>query len=136
MHQPQRQSILLADDDDEVRCGVADLLGSLGLDVLHASTGLEAVELLRVRPCHAALLDWHMPVCTGLQALPLLLEVKAGLPCILYSGDLTSEMEQLAREAGAVAVLKKPVPPERLRSEVLRAIACQPFFPEGPAGRN
>ncbi|MHC4262210.1 MAG: response regulator [Planctomycetota bacterium] len=118
--------ILLADDDQALRSGVADLLANLGLDVLEAENGLEAVQIARARRIDAALLDLHMPTCTGLDAIPLLHSARAGLPCIVYSGDLTSELEHAARLAGAVAVLHKPVDPALLRHEVLRALELGP----------
>ena len=132
-----RRSLLLADDDDAVRDGVTDLFATLGIEVHAARSGAEALELIRVQPMHAALLDWHMPGGTGLEALPQLQERQSGLPCILYSGELTEEMERLALAAGAWAVLKKPVPPDLLRREVLRALALPHPFPadfgDGPA---
>jgi CheY-like chemotaxis protein len=116
------QRILLADDDLEVRNGVADLLGALGLEVLQAATGLEALELVRARAVHTALLDWNMPACTGLEVLPLILDIRRGLPCILYSGNLTPGMEGVALRAGAFSVMRKPVEPDLLRNEILRAV--------------
>jgi len=129
-----RRSILLADDDDDVRLGVADLLAGLGLEVHQADTGLAAMELIRLRPIDAALLDWNMPGCSGLEALPVLRRERAGLPCIVYSGELTSEMERRALLAGACSVLRKPVRPELLRAEVLRALDLAPFFPDLAGG--
>ncbi|QDU65707.1 response regulator [Engelhardtia mirabilis] len=114
--------ILLADDDNALRAGVADLLLELGLEVVEAQTGLEAVEQARTRRVHAALLDLHMPECTGLEAIPLLHLAHVGLPCIVYSGALTAGLELAARQAGAFAVLSKPVNPTLLRSEILRAL--------------
>ena len=114
--------ILLADDDLEVRTGVADLLGSLGLDVLLAETGLEALEVVQGQEVHAALLDWNMPACSGLEVLPRLRDLISDLPCILYSGNLTAGMEGVALRAGAFAVMRKPVQPALLRSEVQRAL--------------
>ena len=121
MIDPRR--ILLADDDHDLRVGVADLLASLGLQVLQAETGLEAVRIAQKRHVDAALLDLHMPDCTGLDAIPLLRPARVGLPCIVYSGALTAELERAATTAGAFAVLHKPVDPGLLRSEVLRALS-------------
>ena len=130
-----RRSILLADDDDEVRLGVADLLDGMGLAVHEVGSGLEAVELCRRVPVDAALLDWHMPGCTGFEALPQLRRERQGLACILYSGELTAEMERTALAVGALSVLRKPVDPRTLRDEVERALALFPFFPE-PTGSS
>jgi CheY-like chemotaxis protein len=105
-----------------VRLGVAELLGSLGLEVLHAATGIEAVELVRGVRIHAALLDMHMPGCTGIQAIPLLRGLDSALPCIIYSGRWTPDLEQEVLSVGAFACLKKPVEPAMLRRTVRAAL--------------
>ncbi len=119
-------SILLADDDHEVRLGVADLLLDIGLKIFHAEDGLEAVEIARAESIDGALLDMHMPGCTGIEALPLLHGVRAELPCIVYSGRWTPDLEREVLLAGAVACLKKPVQPNLLRQEVRRILGLAP----------
>lgn len=118
----QLPRILIADDDREVRLGVADLLDPLGLDVLHAATGTEAIELVRGTRIQAALLDMHMPGCTGVEAIPLLRLLDAELPCIIYSGRWSPDLEQEVLSAGAFACLKKPVEPAALRRIVRAAL--------------
>lgn len=114
-----QRRILVADDDREVRLGVAELLDDLGLEILHAATGTEAVELVRGTRIDAALLDMHMPGYTGMQAIPLLRGFNKTLPCIVYSGRWSPDLEQAVLSAGAFACLKKPVEPA-----VLRRIVC------------
>lgn len=114
--------ILVADDDREVRLGVAELLGGLGLEVLHAASGIEAVELVRGTRLHAALLDMHMPGCTGVQAISLIRGLNRELPCIVYSGRWSQDLEQEVLSLGAVACLKKPVEPLTLRRIVRVAL--------------
>lgn len=114
--------ILLADDDDEVRLGLRDVLVAMGLEVVMAGTGEEAVEIGSSLDLHAALLDFHMPGYTGLECLPLLLEGRDTLPCIVMSGNLTRAIEREVLSAGAFSVLRKPVQLRILRSEVQRAL--------------
>ncbi|MBI5435321.1 MAG: response regulator [Planctomycetes bacterium] len=114
--------ILIADDDLEVRRGVVDLLSSLGSEILQAESGLEALSLLRERaPIHLLLLDMHMPGCGGLEVIDRL-RGRFELPFICYSGNATRELESQVRAAGAFAFLHKPVQPDRLRAEVVRAL--------------
>ena len=124
--------VLLADDDHEVRHGVAEYLAELGLDVLQAGSGLEALELVRCEWIHAALLDMYMPGQTGMETLPLLFEARADLPCLVYSGRWTPTLEQAVLAAGALACLKKPVQPEVLRRELRRALKLGPQDPWTP----
>ena len=124
--------ILCADDDLSVRAGVVDLLTGIGLDVLEAESGLEAIELARASRIDAALLDLHMPGCTGIEALPRLRELRRGLPCLVYSGDWTDPLRDLAFSAGAFGILPKPIRPELLKSEILRALEAWPDGFLGP----
>ena len=98
-------------------------MSALGLEVIEAESGPEAIEISHRHRLHAALLDLHMPGQTGLEVIPQLHLVHVGLPCIVYSGALTEALESTAQSLGAFAVLHKPVDPTVLRAEVLRAIA-------------
>jgi CheY-like chemotaxis protein len=118
----QTRRLLVADDDREVRLGVAELLDDLGLEILHAATGTEAIELVRGTRIDAALLDVHMPGRTGLEALPILHGLDARLPCIVYSGRWSPLLEQEMLALGAFACLKKPVEPVMLRRTVCVAL--------------
>jgi len=119
---PTRCRMLIADDDREVRLGVAELLAGLGLEILHAETGTEAVELVRGTRIHAALLDMHMPGYTGLEAIPILRSLNSALPCIVYSGRWSADLEHDVLALGAFAFLKKPVEPATLRRTVCYAL--------------
>ena len=123
--------VLLADDDLEVRRGVEELLAPLGheflgLEFVHAESGIEALMIARARldQLHLMVLDMHMPGCSGLDVLTSLRGEIATLrvPCIFYSGEATAAIEHRAFEAGAWAFLRKPVQPDQLRGEVLRAL--------------
>jgi CheY-like chemotaxis protein len=117
-----QRRILVADDDREVRLGVAELLANLGLEVLHAETGTEAVELVRGTRIHAALLDMYMPGYTGVEAITLLRDIDAQLPCIVYSGRWSPSLESEVLAIGAFACLKKPVEPLTLQRTVCVAL--------------
>jgi CheY-like chemotaxis protein len=117
---------LLADDDREVRQGLAELLAPFGLECLHAESGPEALEIASLRLPHLALmvLDLHMPGCSGLEVLKGLRTRTPDLwvPCIFYSGEVAESVQRQALEAGAWAFLRKPVQPDLLRVEVQRAL--------------
>jgi CheY-like chemotaxis protein len=123
-----KRRVLLADDDPEVRGGVAEYLSSLGLEFLHAETGPEAIAILRVERVRLDLLvlDMHMPGFGGLEVLARLrdeLGPLPPLPTICCSGEATDELMAQALGAGARAFLRKPLQPLALRQEVLRALA-------------
>jgi CheY-like chemotaxis protein len=120
--------ILLADDDLEVRHGVADLLSPLGLEILHAESGPETVEIVQLEKprLDLMLLDMHMPGFGGLEVLSQLTQLEDfELPCICCSGEATDELERLALAAGALSFLRKPLQPQALRGEVMRALEIE-----------
>jgi CheY-like chemotaxis protein len=88
---PLTRTILVVEDDPEVRAAVVDILGAEGYRVVEAINGLEALRLLRggLRPS-LILLDLAMPIMDGttflqerardsrLAALPLVVTSAAG----------------------------------------------------------
>ena len=82
------------------------------------STFIRPIARCRVR----GRIMMHMPGCTGIQAVPLLRGLDAALPCILYSGRWSLDLEQEVLALGAFACLKKPVEPAALRRTVRAAL--------------
>lgn len=114
--------ILIADDDRELRAGVVDLLRGMPLEIFEAETGLDALRIVRVAAIDLALLDMHMPGHSGLEVLSAIKRETLRVPCIFISGDATEAVRQMALAEGAWAVLKKPLEPRLLRSEIERAL--------------
>ena len=61
-------SILLVEDDKEIRQGVEIFLRSQGYQVFQAENGLEGLKLLEERPIDLAIVDVMMPVMDGYEA--------------------------------------------------------------------
>lgn len=114
----QNPRILIADDDTEIRLGAAELIGPLGLEVVQAATGIEALGVLRERAVHLALLDVHMPGHTGLELLEFVREETLDVPCIFWSGEADDVTANWLLGHGADAFLRKPVRPDDLRTQV------------------
>jgi DNA-binding response OmpR family regulator len=64
-----RATIVLADDDDDLRAVYAPLLRSAGYAVLEAADGREALDLVRAHRPELVLLDVWMPVLNGFEVL-------------------------------------------------------------------
>jgi CheY-like chemotaxis protein len=112
-------TILLADDDAQMRRLVRTVLEREGFLVVEASDGLDTLEAIDTRPIDLVLLDHDMPRLTGLGVLEeLRAQVStAGLPVIMLTAR-TDDTESHALELGAQDYLTKPVQPRSLVARV------------------
>ncbi|MCO5166340.1 MAG: response regulator [Planctomycetes bacterium] len=113
--------LLVVDDSKVMReMIVACLRGQAGLAFTHASSGLEAIERLSLRPFALMLLDLNMPDIGGFEVLEFVRghERLKDLPIIVITtrGDEASRSRALA--AGATRFMTKPFSPEELLTEV------------------
>jgi CheY-like chemotaxis protein len=93
-------TILLAEDEDQVRLIAATMLNKLGFRVIEASNGKEALELWRKNAADITLVltDVGMPVMNGYKLFRKLKKLKPDLPIIISSGfgdgDVTSRISR------------------------------------------
>lgn len=99
-------SLLITDDDRDVRETLRDVFQSRGFLTQTAGDGEEALRIVRNHEIHLVLIDMHMPRLTGLEAITRIKQFKSRIPCILISGQLNDELRatQLAFQ-----VLAKPI---------------------------
>lgn len=115
--------ILIVDDEDAIRSGMATLLSSWGCQVLSAGSGDDAVNLLGTE--HATpdvlIVDRRLQgVETGMEVVERVRdELNEDIPVILMTGDISVEVEDIAMQN--LKLLHKPVEPSlvrRLLSEI------------------
>lgn len=83
----RKTSILVVDDDEEVREIVAETLAEFGYDVVQAGSGDEALVMLDARrPIDMMITDVRMPGMSGLELVDLARNRDAELKVILISG--------------------------------------------------
>ncbi len=117
--------ILVADDEDLMREATADLLRSLGHQVLLAADGDAAAAVLD-QPLLAAVLDDRMPGASGLALLHRLRDRGSGLPVILISGMLTSADLTAELADGHTRFLAKPFDRGQLGRALAGALSGEP----------
>jgi len=101
--------VLLADDHDDNRHLIARFLEQLGLDVIQAKNGFEAVELCFKHTPQVILLDIQMPEMDGIEAFNHLRQKGCMEPIVaLTANAMAHEVEQYI-ELGFDAHLKKPI---------------------------
>jgi CheY-like chemotaxis protein len=116
-------SILIADDDDNCRESLREIVEPEGYNTLLASSGEEAVDIVQGAVVHLLLLDMHMPNLTGLEVVQIVRQLNDHLPCILVTGDANETLIRQACQAHAYSVIPKPVSKNVVLYTVLRALA-------------
>lgn len=119
---PLRPRILVAEDEDSLRRGIARILQGLGFDVETAEDGLRATELLAVNTFDAVLTDVRMPGMSGIGVLRAVRERDLEVPVLLMTGspDVSSAVEAL--RYGASDYITKPIDTAVLEKKVKRAV--------------
>lgn len=81
-------TILVVDDEGEVRDVLSDMLETLGLGVVTACDGAEAVEIFEALPdsFRAVILDMAMPTMGGAEALQAIRAIRPDVPVIICTG--------------------------------------------------
>ena len=112
-----RKKVLIVDDVDTNRAMLVLYLRMLGFATFEATHGQEALDRIEAMPVDLVLMDMTMPVMDGLEATRRLRSSPhtARLPIIVVSARAFDSDVQACMEAGADAVVVKPVDLGRLR---------------------
>jgi DNA-binding NtrC family response regulator len=106
---PSQQTVLIVEDDAEVREVLAEHLTLHGYEVLEAATGVEALlQLKHARP-EAVVLDLNAVRVGGLETLKRIRAFDPETAVIALSEEADAEACWLALELGARDALPKPV---------------------------
>jgi DNA-binding NtrC family response regulator len=86
----QAATILLVDDEDLVRTGTADMLADLGYDVVQASSGAEALRMLRSGiEADLMITDFLMPGMNGVTLIEHASSLARNMKVLLVTGYST-----------------------------------------------
>ncbi len=92
--------VLVVDDEEAIRNGIAQVLSRQNLKVATAPGGLAALELMALNPCAIVLLDIKMPDMDGVEVLKRLRQEYPETEVIMITGFPTIQ--------GAVECIKHP----------------------------
>jgi DNA-binding response OmpR family regulator len=116
----QRGGVLIADDDDELRSSLAELLSGAGYRVSQARDGEEALAAVTgPAPPDLVLLDVNMPRLDGLGVLRRMRELRANVGVLMMTAYGTPHRAVQSIELGAYQYITKPFGSD----EVLAAVA-------------
>ena len=100
------KSVLVVDDDSDLRYLLSLRLVSAGYRVYGAANGWEALEQLEKHSIDVVLTDYHMPLMNGFGLLSVCRVKWPGIPVLFFSGE-QDDMAHEAVERGAFAWVRK-----------------------------
>jgi len=116
-------SVLIVDDEVEIRESLQTLLELEGYDVETAATGQQGLNRIGQRPFDLILLDLALPDRSGMEILADLRAQDPGLSVIMITAYGTVENAVRAMQSGAANFIQKPWDNEKLLADVRAAIA-------------
>lgn len=138
---PCAKHILIAEDNGDMRCLLAESLRKDGYDVMEATDGFHLQDYVdylrgtivngRFFDVDVIISDIRMPGASGLDVLKELRRYDSETPVILITGFSDPQTQLEARRAGASAVFLKP-----LDVDALRAFVKQLVPPTGEPDRH
>ncbi|HYK73733.1 MAG TPA: response regulator transcription factor [Pseudoneobacillus sp.] len=110
-------TVLVVDDEQEIRDAIEIYLKNEGITVMKASDGLEAIEILNQAEVHLVLLDVMMPRQDGITTT-LKIRQKKNIPIIILSAKTEDIDKILGLQVGADDYVTKPFNPLELIARV------------------
>ena len=114
--------VLIVDDEEGQRTGLASMIQSWGFAVETAADGQVALEKLGALPIHVLITDLMMPRMDGFELLRRLNSQGGGPPAIVLTafGNIETAIQTM-HDLGAFWFLEKPIQPSALRILLERA---------------
>lgn len=113
----EKETILIVDDEKEIRNLIEIYLKNEGYQVLKAADGLEAIDVLEKHEVQLIILDVMMPKMDGIQACMKIREEK-NMPIIMLSAKSQDMDKIMGLTTGADDYLTKPFNPLELVARV------------------
>ena len=118
-------TVLVVDDEPEIRTSIHGILAEEGLRVLEAADGRQALDIIRRENPELVILDIWMPEIDGLQVLQEIKDASGTPAVVMISGHGNIETAVKATKLGAFDFIEKPFSLDLLLRVVNRALDHQ-----------
>ena len=135
--QPRRRRLLVVEDSTAEQLSIQELLGHDDIEIVSASTGKEALDILRQDACDCVVLDLRLPDMSGFEVLECMRgeQALADVPVVVFTGRELSASEDAQLHTMARSIVVKGVEsPERLLDET--ALFLHRVFADLPAEKQ
>ena len=119
---PLNKKILLVEDDMITAAAEAVMLRKNGFEVVTASSGEKAIQVISTQNFDLVLMDITMPEMDGIQALKEIKKIDGGAKVIMCSAMGQQAMVIESIQAGAKDFIVKPFQAERVIEAVKKVV--------------
>ena len=112
---PDKVSILIVEDDEDICCLFEYILSNAGYSVESVDDGFKALEKIRENEFHIAILDYMLPEMRGNQLAEEIKKIRPNMKIVFVTG-FPEYADKINNRRGALSqyALKKPVTQETL----------------------
>jgi len=114
----KKYSILIVEDDKEIRDGIEIFLRNQGYEVYKAANGLEGLKIVQAAEIHLAVLDIMMPVMDGVTMLMKVRNLGYEFPVLMLSAKSEEVDKVIGLNMGADDYVTKPFTPLELLARI------------------
>ncbi len=118
-------SILVVDDDEQVRRLLQRVIETAGYTPVEAERGRDAIEILEDGEIDLMLLDINLRVGSGIEVLRILRRRQIEVPTIIISGYVSMGVTEQLMELGVDNIMAKPFRTDRIVEEIEKALRAQ-----------
>lgn len=105
----EKRNILIVDDDNHYLELVECIVEQAGLSARYATSGEEAVGMLKEGRFATLITDLNMPGMDGFELAMIAKELYPNIKIVMMTGDISPDVTRLAAQAGIAKVVSKPV---------------------------
>ncbi|MBD2560455.1 MULTISPECIES: response regulator [Nostoc] len=121
-------TILIVDDNQDILVLISRVLKKYGIQVMTASSALEAFEIIKGCKLDLLISDIDMPGESGYSLIQKVRALKSAqireIPAIAFSGSAEDKVHTKALASGFQTYMKKPSNPTQLIIEVAKLLRC------------
>ncbi|MBG1241042.1 response regulator [Nostoc sp. NZL] len=121
-------TILIVDDNQDILVLISRVLKKYGIQVMTASSALEAFEIIKRCKLDLLISDIDMPGESGYSLIQKVRTLKSAqireIPAIAFSGSAEDKVHTKALASGFQTYMKKPSNPTQLIIEVAKLLRC------------
>lgn len=121
-------SILVIDDDDQLRISFCKLLREENYSVIGAASGEAGIEIVKQNPLDLVVLDMRLPGINGIETFKRIKNIDSKLPVIIVTAFGTTDIAIEATKMGAYDYVLKPFDVPEMLNLITQAIEAGYFM--------